>query len=135
MKRLTAIAALALMFAMPATAMADDAWDEECSGHSAQEHQAVSAGDFQYRGILEDGGRTYSWYSEKVLPGDGLDELNGNGRTVNESGYVVDGEGYIAVASPWGVDEIGTVIETPFGLAKVYDECEDDRYDIYTSWE
>lgn len=119
MKHFTILAVLAAMMALPCTAVADE---------------GVSAEDFQFQGVVEDGGRTFTWYSERVLPGEGLSELNANGRHVDGSGYVVDGEGYIAVASPWGADEIGTVIETPFGLARVYDVCEDDSYDVYTSW-
>ena len=61
-------------------------------------------------------------------------ELNANGRTVDSDGYVVDGDGFIAIASPYGADEIGTVVETPFGLGRVYDVCEDGSYDVYTSW-
>ena len=133
MKHLTIIAALFAAFALPITAFADEAWDAECAGRPIQQ-PTMSASDFQYQGVIEDGGRTYTWYSELVLPGEGLDELNGNGRTVNESGYVIDGDGYIAVASPYGADEIGTIIETPFGMAKVYDYCENDSYDIYTRW-
>ena len=134
MKHLTILAVIAAL-ALPLTAYADEAWDAECAGRPIQSVQnTVSASDFQYQGVIEDNGRVYTWYSERVLPGEGLTELNSNGRTVNDSGYVVDGEGYIAVASPYGVDEIGTIIETPFGLAKVYDTCENDSYDLYTSW-
>lgn len=134
MKHLTILAVIAAL-ALPLTAYADEAWDAECEGRPIQSVQnTVSASDFQYQGVIEDNGRVYTWYSERVLPGEGLTELNSNGRTVNENGYVVDGEGYIAVASPYGVDEIGTIIETPFGLAKVYDTCENDSYDLYTSW-
>ena len=134
MKHLTILAVIAAL-ALPLTAYADEAWDAECAGRPIQSVQnTVSASDFQYQGVIEDNGRVYTWYSERVLPGEGLTELNSNGRTVNDSGYVVDGEGYIAVASPYGVDAIGTIIETPFGLAKVYDVCENDSYDLYTSW-
>ena len=134
MKHLTILAVIAAL-ALPLTAYADEAWDAECAGRPIQSVQnTVSASDFQYQGVIEDNGRVFTWYSERILPGEGLTELNSNGRTVNESGYVVDGEGYIAVASPYGVDEIGTIIETPFGLAKVYDTCENDSYDLYTSW-
>ena len=134
MKHLTILAVIAAL-ALPLTAYADEAWDAECAGRPIQSVQnTVSASDFQYQGVIEGNGRVYTWYSERVLPGEGLTELNSNGRTVNDSGYVVDGEGYIAVASPYGVDAIGTIIETPFGLAKVYDVCENDSYDLYTSW-
>ena len=115
-------------------AYADEAWDAECEGTSIVQVETVSADVFKFEGVIDYDGKTFTYYSEKVLPGDGLEELNANGRTVDDSGYVRDGEGYIAVASPWGVDEIGTIVETPFGLARVYDVCEDDSYDVYTSW-
>ena len=47
---------------------------------------------------------------------------------------MVDGDGYIALAAPNG-EEIGTVIDTPMGKAKVYDTNPGgDSYDIYTDW-
>lgn len=92
----------------------------------------ISAAEFQWLGVVEDGGVRYTWYSQNVLPGGGLDELNANGRHV-EGGYVVDGDGYIAVAS--SDYEKGTVLETPFGAAKVYDTgCASGTVDVYTSF-
>lgn len=92
----------------------------------------ISASEFQFLGVVEDGGVRYTWYSQNVLPGGGLTELNDNGRHV-EGGYVVDGDGYIAVAS--SDYEKGTVIETPFGTAKVYDTgCESGVVDVYTNF-
>ena len=91
------------------------------------------ASDFRTAGVVYDGGTRYTWYSENVLPGGGLDELNANGRTVNEDGYVVDGDGYIAVAS--SDHEIGTELETPWGMARVYDTgCPSGTVDVYTDW-
>lgn len=90
--------------------------------------------DLRTAGVIygEDGTR-YTWYSQNVLPGGGLTELNSNGRTVDGNGYVVDADGYIAVAS--GEHEKGTVLETPFGEAKVYDYCETPgTVDVYTAW-
>ena len=127
-------AALAIAMALPMTAYADGMRRHHVEQPEQQEQPAMSAEDFRFQGVVESHDRTWTWYSERVLPGDGLDALNANGRTVNGSGYVVDADGYIAVASPWGVDSIGTVIETPFGPAKVYDVCEGDSYDVYTSW-
>jgi len=76
--------------------------------------------DFQSTGVVYgDDGTMYTWYSQNVLPGGGLTELNENGRTVDDRGFVVDGDGYIAVSS--SDYEQGTVIDTPFGQAKVYD--------------
>ena len=90
---------------------------------------------FKSDGVAYLDGREFNWYSQNVLPGYGLDELNANGRHVDEStGFVVDGDGYIAVASPWGQDEIGTVVDTPFGQGKVYDSNEGDAYDLYTDF-
>ena len=146
MKHITIIA-LALTLAMPFTAYAvdyssEEAWEAECAGTSVQQDArqnvtytpTVDADQFKERGVVEAYGKKFTYYSEKVLPGDGLKELNANGRTVDSDGYVVDGDGFIAIASPWGVDEIGTVVETPFGLGRVYDECKDNSYDVYTSW-
>ena len=88
--------------------------------------------DFRSMGVVYQDGTRYTWYSQNVLPGNGLDELNGNGRHV-EDGYVKDGDGYIAVAS--SDHEIGTVVDTPFGPGKVYDTgCDAGTIDIYTDF-
>lgn len=90
---------------------------------------------FYTDGVAYLGDTEFKWYSQNVKPGGGLDELNANGRHVDGStGFVVDGDGYIAVASPWGRDEIGTVVETPYGQGKVYDENRGDAYDIFTDF-
>lgn len=81
-------------------------------------------------GAVVDGGVKYTWYSQKVLPGGGLDIP---GRHVDENGYVVDGEGRIAVAS--SDLPIGTEVDTPFGDAVVYDTgCSSGIVDIYTDF-
>lgn len=93
----------------------------------------ISAAEFQWMGVVEDENHFYTWYSERVLPGGGLTELNENGRH-SEGGFVKDGDGYIAVAS---CDyEKGTVLETPFGQAKVYDTgyLQPGQIDVYTSF-
>ena len=75
-------------------------------------------------------GTRYTWYSENVLPGGGL---NIPGRHVGDGGYIMDGDGNICVAS--SDHEIGTVLETPYGTAVVYDTgCANGTVDIYTSW-
>lgn len=78
-----------------------------------------SAEDFRRDGVIYYGDFSYTWYSQRVLPGNGLTALNNNGRYVDERGFVCDGDGYIAVAS----DDFpeGTVVDTPFGAGKVYD--------------
>lgn len=90
--------------------------------------------DFQSVGVVygEDGTR-YTWYSQNVLPGGGLMELNNNGRHVDERGFVCDGDGYIAVAS--NDYDLGTVVNTPFGAGKVYDGgCDSGTIDVYTDF-
>ena len=82
-------------------------------------------------GLIDWGGWTWSWYSELVLPGGGLDIP---GRHTS-GGYVRDGDGYICLASD--VLDYGTVVATPFGsYGKVYD-CgvgNDNWIDVYVSW-
>lgn len=61
-----------------------------------------------------------TYYSDKVLPGGGL---NIPGKHY-EDNFVVDKDGFIVVASNIKVPK-GTIYNTPFGrLAKVYDRCE-----------
>lgn len=87
--------------------------------------------DLQTMGVITWGGYRYTYYSELVLPGDGLAI---EGRHVDEYGFVCDGNGYICVASsslPWG-----TVVDTPFGRqGMVYDSgCAWDVIDCYVHW-
>ena len=92
----------------------------------------IDAYEFQYLGVIEEDGVTYTYYSENVLPGGGLTELNENGRH-SEDGFVKDGDGYIAVAS--SDYEMGTIVDTPFGEGKVYDTgCAEGVVDIYVSF-
>lgn len=102
----------------------------------ANEYEAssdgITADEFRFQGVVYEGATRYTWYSQSILPGGGLDELNTNGRHV-EGGYVVDGDGYIAVAS--SDHEKGTVLDTPFGAAKVYDTgCASGTIDVYVGW-
>ena len=111
-------------------------WDTEEEFHvtySYPEDPEQQLGDLKSMGVIFDDGVKYTWYSQNVLPGGGLTELNSNGRTVDENGYITDGEGYISVAS--SDYPIGTVLDTPFGQAKVYDTgCAAGVVDIYTDW-
>ena len=86
--------------------------------------------DFQTAGVVYEDGVTYTWYSQNVLPGGGLDIP---GRTTNDEGYVCDGDGNICVAS--SDYEIGTQLDTPWGDAVVYDTgCASGVVDVYTGW-
>lgn len=101
---------------------------------SSYQNYSSYNGNFQSAGVVYgDDGTRYTWYSQNVLPGGGLTELNENGRYVDENGYVRDGDGYIAVAS--SDHEQGTVLDTPFGAAKVYDSgCDSGTIDVYTDF-
>ena len=75
-------------------------------------------------------GRKETWYSQRVLPGGGLDIP---GRHVDGDGLIRDGEGYICVAA--SDLEYGTLVETSLGMGKVYDTgCAPGTTDIYTDW-
>ena len=92
----------------------------------------VSGEDFKYNGLYHDDGFTYTYYSESVLPGGGLDIP---GRHVNEEGYICDENGNLCVAS----DDYscGTVVDVPFGTgtAVVYDSGSGyGNIDFYVSW-
>lgn len=90
-----------------------------------------SAGDLQSQGVIYSDGWRWTWYSQNVLPGGGL---NIPGRHVDENGYVCDESGYICIAS--SSLSKGTVVSTPFGKeAKVYDSgCASDTLDVYTNF-
>ena len=110
---------------------------EEDSGYVQEVtyEPTLTADQFEFLGsVYDSSGQRYTWYSQRVLPGGGLTELNANGRHVDGNGYVVDGDGFIAVASPYWDEPIGTVVETPMGLGRVYDRCGTDAYDLYTDW-
>lgn len=71
---------------------------------------------FLFSGVVEWGGYRFTFYSQQVLPGAGLEIP---GRHVNDDGYVSDADGYIVLA---GDAPKGTVFETPFGYqGKIYD--------------
>ena len=89
---------------------------------------------FRSQGTTNDGNYDYTWYSQRVLPGNGLAIP---GRHVNEDGFVCDGDGRICVAID-GMD-YGTEVDTPFGKAVVYDHVSPDGsrtglIDVYTDW-
>ena len=83
--------------------------------------------EFLFIGRVYWGEYEFTYYSESVLPGGGLDIP---GRTVNELGYVVDIDGYIVLANDC---EKGTIIDTPFGYkGKVYDRgTYGNHFDVY----
>lgn len=90
-----------------------------------------SPAQFMNLGIIYWGDFRWTWYSENVLPGGGL---NIPGRHTNDLGYVCDGDGYICLAS--NDYSNGTIFDTPFGgQGKIYDSgCDSGTLDVYVSW-
>lgn len=86
---------------------------------------------FRQMGVIYWGNWTWTWYSQRVLPGGGL---HIPGRHVNQNGYVCDQGNYICLAS--SVLGRGTVVDTPFGSqGKIYDSgCSSHILDVYVSW-
>ena len=98
---------------------------------AAGSEQIYSIDRFEWMGIISWGGKTFSYYSERVLPGYGL-RIPGR---YTADGFVRDGDGYIVLASDYY--EKGTIISTPFGAdGKVYDRLGTGqpsyRFDVYT---
>jgi len=82
------------------------------------------------KGVNYYNGHRETWYSQKVLPGGGLQIP---GRHVDNRGLVCDGDGYICVAS--NDYPKGTIVETSLGAGKVYDcGCPKNTIDIYCNW-
>lgn len=94
-----------------------------------------AGGDFMFSGGsgYDDGsGFSFTWYSENVLPGGGLDIP---GRHVGDEGYVCDENGNVCLASDYL--PAGTVVDIPFGngTGVVYDSGSGyDNLDVYVSW-
>ena len=81
--------------------------------------------DFMRDGVVYDNGNKFTYYSQSVLPGGGL---NIPGRHT-DGGFVRDGDGYIVIASD---KANGTVVDTPWGQGKVYDKgTSGNHYDVY----
>lgn len=82
---------------------------------------------FMVAGVVNWNGYKYTYYSQSVLPGNGLSIP---GRHVNQYGYVCDGDGYIVLAND---APKGTIFPTPFGApGKVYDRgTSGNHLDVY----
>ena len=105
--------------------------DEIYTSAETQNNALYSASQFMILGNIHWNGWNWTYYSEKVLLGGGLDIP---GRHNDENGYVCDENGYICLSS--SSLSRGTVIDTPFGKrGKVYDTgCPPDVVDVYVNW-
>lgn len=84
------------------------------------------------RGAMNFNGHRETFYSEKVLPGNGL---RIPGRHVADDGTIRDENGFICVAADPAFLARGTVLITSLGPAKVYDcGCAYGTVDIYVNW-
>ena len=90
-----------------------------------------SAADFQYLGVINYNGWRWTWYTERMFPGPGL---NIPGRHTDENGYICDENDFLCIAT-YELAQ-GTIVKTPFGKrGKVYDTgCPYGTLDVYTSW-
>ena len=83
-------------------------------------------------GVKYYNGHRETWYSQRVLPGKGL---NIPGRHVASDGTIRDKDNYIVLAADLSYAPRGTIIETSLGPGKVYDTgCAYGTIDIYTDW-
>lgn len=84
------------------------------------------------KGVVYYDGHKETWYSQKVLPGTGL---NIPGRHVADDGTIRDKDGYICVACDPEFYSKGSKLMTSLGPAKVYDcGCAYGTVDIYVNW-
>ena len=90
-----------------------------------------SAAQFKTQGVIRWNGWKWTWYTERILPGEGLKIP---GRHTDAEGWVRDSDGYLCLAS--STLSKGTIIDTPFGSqGKVYDcGCAVGTVDVYTNW-
>ena len=92
-----------------------------------------SSSEFQNTGVIDWGGYEWTYYSELILPGEGLDIP---GRHTTEDGYVCDEDGYVVLAADLDMLTRYSIVDTPFGrTGKVYDTgCSYGTLDVYVGW-
>lgn len=92
-----------------------------------------SPDEFRHSGVISWGGYQWTYYSELILPGNGL---NIPCRHTTEDGYVCDGDGYVVLAADLNMLPRYSVVDTPFGReGKVYDTgCAYGVLDVYVGW-
>lgn len=99
------------------------------SSSSSSSSTSSSVPNLMSAGVVNWGGYRFTWYSQQILPGGGL---NIPGRHVNSSGFVCDGDGYIVAATAFGR---GTTGNSPWGAWKSYDTgVSGNTVDLYTNW-
>ena len=106
-------------------------WNEFLSEKKIVKEDIIAHNTFKKLGVVFWNNYRWTWYSERVLPGGGL---NIPGRYKDEKGYICDKDGYICLAS--NDLKKGTLVSTPFGKGgKVYDcGCDNGTLDVYVGW-
>lgn len=92
-----------------------------------------SPSEFMNAGVINWGGYRWTYYSELILPGGGL---NIPGRHTTSDGYVCDGDGYVVLAVDLSMLPRYSIVDTPFGYTgKIYDTgCAYGTLDVYVGW-
>ena len=103
------------------------------NGNEVSYNVQYSPDEFRHSGMISWGGYDWTYYSELILPGNGL---NIPGRHTTEDGYVCDGDGYIVLAADLSMLPRYSIVDTPFGReGKVYDTgCAYGVLDVYVGW-
>ena len=87
--------------------------------HATKSPKKYKGRKLRRSGVLRWKGYKFTWYSQRKLPGRGL---NIPGRHVDKQGFVCDRDGYIVVASTRAMRKKRTIVPTPFGkYGKCYD--------------
>lgn len=89
---------------------------------------------FRRAGVIHWGGKKWTYYSQRILPGRGLKIP---GRHVDKNGFVCDKDDYIVIAVTPAMRRARTIVPTPFGkFGKVYDCGAGGSVwrDVYVAW-
>lgn len=117
--------------AAAARARANSVGNSNSNTSSGTSSSGYSTGSVNLRsaGVVNANGYRFTWYSQRVLPGGGL---NIPGRHVDSRGFVCDGDGYIVAATAMGH---GTTGSSPWGAWKSYDTgVSGNTVDLYCDW-
>lgn len=93
----------------------------------------ITTDEFIDCGIINYNDNIFTYYSENVLPGNGLDIP---GRYTDDEGYVCDEDNYVVLATPdEDIYPRYSTIELPTGrMGKFYDYCPEGSIDVYVNW-
>ncbi len=103
--------------------------------HKVQAKNVYKGRSFKRRGRAKWNGWSWTWYSQRVLPGRGLKIP---GRHVDKRGFVCDKDGYICLGSGRSNKKKKAIVPTPFGkFGRVYDtngRNNNKWFDVFTAW-